>query len=497
MRRGVPRLAAWIDDRLNPIVVKELRQAVQGRFVAAVLNVLLLVQLGVVAVFLLTNGVETVDVISSQGRGGQVFGFIFAFLLFTSIVVVPIYAAVRLQVERANESLSLLFISTLAPRRIVAGKVTANLLLVVMLFAACLPFVSFTYFLRGVDLPSILVVLGVGLVISAVCLQAAILVACVPGGRFFKVLLGAAGTVVLLSAFSSALGYCAVLQRRGVGSLLGRGDFWLGASTFLAVAAFAAGLGFLLSVAFVSPPMANRARPVRLFLTAGWLASGAAVAVRTAWLGGSELPEAWAATWVGVAAATLAVAISSRDRMSARVACEVPRTAARRALAFCFWSGSANGVAWALALALATLAVGLLLDALYAAGSLPLPLDELAAFTAYCFAYALTALLLHRRFLAHRLAHGYTWVVAFVLVTLGTAVPVVVGFLASPEEFSRHSGEWRWWFLNPVAASVSRLREPALRFSLLWAAIVAALALPWFVVQLRAFGRAGRAPRLE
>ena len=49
------RIVSAIDDRVNPIVIKELRQAVQGRYVSGVFALFLVVQVCVIAGFLL-NG---------------------------------------------------------------------------------------------------------------------------------------------------------------------------------------------------------------------------------------------------------------------------------------------------------------------------------------------------------------------------------------------------------------------------------------------------------
>ena len=45
-----------MDDWLNPIVVKELRQAVQGKFVAAALLLLLIIQLAALGIYIVSNG---------------------------------------------------------------------------------------------------------------------------------------------------------------------------------------------------------------------------------------------------------------------------------------------------------------------------------------------------------------------------------------------------------------------------------------------------------
>src|SRR5262249_44895141 len=48
-------ILAWLDDGLNPIVVKELRQAVRSRFVVAVLLLFLLLQVLYIGVYLVAG----------------------------------------------------------------------------------------------------------------------------------------------------------------------------------------------------------------------------------------------------------------------------------------------------------------------------------------------------------------------------------------------------------------------------------------------------------
>jgi hypothetical protein len=63
------KFAERFDDWLNPIVVKELRQAVQSRFVITALLVLLAIQIIAVAIYLMT----TADISFSYDAGRTVF----------------------------------------------------------------------------------------------------------------------------------------------------------------------------------------------------------------------------------------------------------------------------------------------------------------------------------------------------------------------------------------------------------------------------------------
>src|SRR5438132_9368033 len=87
-----------INDALNPIVVRELRQAVQGKFVAAVLLVLLVIQLAAIGIFIIASG----DIATRFDAGREVFMVLLGLLLGACLIFVPAYTAVRLAAERSD-----------------------------------------------------------------------------------------------------------------------------------------------------------------------------------------------------------------------------------------------------------------------------------------------------------------------------------------------------------------------------------------------------------
>ena len=55
---GIGERLGELDDAINPIVVKELRQAVQSKFVVAVLLLFLLIQLVFIGIYLVATGLS-------------------------------------------------------------------------------------------------------------------------------------------------------------------------------------------------------------------------------------------------------------------------------------------------------------------------------------------------------------------------------------------------------------------------------------------------------
>ena len=64
------------------------------------------------------------------------------------------------------------------------------------------------------------------------------------------------------------------MMRSGVGAMMAGRNFWIGAGTAFGIGLAVTGLFFVLSVALISPPSANRALPVRIYITVIWLLGG-------------------------------------------------------------------------------------------------------------------------------------------------------------------------------------------------------------------------------
>src|SRR5262249_54977439 len=146
-----------------------------------------------------------------------------------------------------------------------------------MIFSACTPFMAFTYFLRGIDLPSIFFVITLDFVVVLASVMLTIFLAVVPGNRVLKALLGLVGLIVLLVVLFMTLSSTLMLLEFGVVGMFESHEFWIGIACMgTGVVGFIA-LLYTWSVALVNPPSSNRALPSRLMLTALWAVSGALV----------------------------------------------------------------------------------------------------------------------------------------------------------------------------------------------------------------------------
>ncbi len=480
-------LALRINDWLNPIVIKELRQAVQSRFVITALLILLAIQIVAVGIYLLTNS----DLSFSSDSGRTVFMILFGIMLAISMLFVPLYTGVRLAAERSETNLDLLFITTIKPRSIIAGKMLAAAVLTVMIFSACLPFLTFTYFLRGIDLPSMLVVLALGVVAVTLSTQIAIFVACLPVSRAFKFILGFIAFIQFVLGYISAMATAGGMLWEGIGSTVGTGNFWQWTGIIALNYASQLGLLFVLSVALIKPASANRALPVRLYLTAIWIIGGAA-ALLGSWVESTHDPMVyWQLSFNILFAFSILVAVSERDWPGQRVLRAIPESGLKRYFSFFFFSGSANGLAWTVAMIAKTYFVCWIWWRMFPNFR---NLDDfvgatrwLTVMNLYLLCYALTAALL-RRYLLKRISTNYTWLLSLALITLGATIPFLIGTLAfmnNPDWWREDYG--RWLVGNPFVWDVAAHRELYLSIGILWAVMAIAFSLHWFMERAKNF----------
>ncbi len=496
-----------LDDWLNPIVVKELRQAVRSRVVVAALMLFLVLQVAVLAFYVLSTEVGAGRDADIFRAGREVFTILQGILLGTCLLV-PAYAGVRLGAERSDTNVDLLFISTLRPRAIVAGKLLSAVVLVLLVFSACAPFMTFTYLLRGLDIPTIALILLLDFLVALWGIQAAIFLAAIPAPAAVRGVFLLAGLAGLIGLFSATLA-----ATRGLllfGFAIDSTDFLVGLVAAVVLVLAGVGMLFVWSVAVLSPPSANRSLVVRAYAVGYWLATGLALGYLSRHT--SDLMPL--ATWVllnGLLfSLLLLVAINERDHWGPRVARWIPRRSWLRAPAFLFYSGSAGGVLFAVLLFLLTVGLGLLAKHLnphwreLQDGAELIKFVLIVGLFAYC--YGMSAALVRATLLRHHIKPINTWLVALLLAGLGSVLPYMIAYFFFPETWRYSRPGDLWQTTNPFVAideamsrwhrSADPFDAPCLPFLSAWALVVTGLAVPWFVRQVQRFRPPERPPIL-
>ncbi|MHB1421732.1 MAG: hypothetical protein ACYC3I_00770 [Gemmataceae bacterium] len=494
-------IADKLDDLLNPIAVKELRQAVKSRIVMTALMLFLFVQLAVLLLYLV-YGERNIGSAANLHAGRDIFMILQGILLGTCIALVPLYAGIRLASERSDTNVDLLFISTLRPRGIIAGKFQASVVLILLIFSACAPFMTFTYLLRGIDIPSMILVMVLDFLVVLLGTQATIFLGSVPANLGLRLLLGLAGIGLLVALFSFTMTSAYELVALGLGSRLDTSDFWLSVAAVASAIVAAIGLLFTCSTALISPPSFNRALPVRLWLLGFWLVTGTAAALLTNRFRTPFPMYIWEMLLVVLLCAQIVVSINEREQWGLRIARRIPRRWWLRGPAFLLYSGAAGGVLFAVLLIALTLgSVAWLLTIWTDPSGSGLLINigsrntfALLLISLYTFDYCMTSVWLRNVFLSSRIKPSATWQVALVLFALGVALPWPLLFYFHNEAWYTGRFSPLWQLSNPFstiyACAIDRDSNAeawSQVFLIGWALAVLAGCLPWTARQLMRF----------
>jgi hypothetical protein len=493
--KRVASMAARLDDALSPIAVKELRQAVNAKYISGLLMFLLFGQMVAMAAFVLSSRRQEYDF----EAGRQSFMIFFSILAVVGVWLLPSYVLSRGIYDRMTNNEELSRITALRARSFVWGRLSSGLVLTALIYSACAPFLVFSYLLRGIDLGSILLVMLVGFAASALAIQVAVFLSSIPLPKLFMPLLGligvGAGFFIAMGTASFTVGY----MEDPFGLATGRLAMIVG--TGLTLMVLIVGFLFALSVAVTSPRSANRALPVRLLTTAMWAPSLALALLVSAPIAPSVPFELWFIVCVCLYAMALAFVVSERDVQGVRVLRRVPRRRWLRPAAFALYSGSAGGVVWwTIMVTLTLIAGGAVWPAVkqtsyrgfyypYGYWWAPDVVTTLIWGIVYVYAYALTAALIRRWFLP-KLRPFFTWIMAIGVGAVAFVLPSLTYLLAVSFGFPPH--DWLEWQVTTPLVLICW--DPGFRalghwVASAWALSVALLNAGWIVERYRAFRR--------
>ena len=473
-----------LDNRINPIVVKELRQTSRGKFLIVILLGFLFIQLSV------TGGVSF---FASAGAvaGPSLFLALFGFLTAASALLIPAYAGFRLAQERADTNVDLLFSTALKPASIVWGKTLSSAILATLIYSVCMPFIVMTYMLRGIDLPSAFLLMGISYFAVLLATQFGILIGCMPANRVIKGIAGLFGLFTIFGFLMGGVGYIINSLMTGT-DILARLMSSQGLLTALGVFAVCLFLGaglFLLSTAFISPASSNRAFIPRLYFTAIWFLSLAAVVVWAEISSSYDPIVGWMYMQCLIFGWGLTISVSERDRVGLRVRRQIPRSGALRVLSYLYYSGSAGGVFWA--------SIGIVLTFLAGLGAIAAVFDSIPSTsdfegTLYGLVFrtlnawiaAMGAFLIHRALLKNRISNGYTWVSAYLIQMIFGLLWVMYMISANIASPARLASGPMTIFTRGIAAVSA---DPPVTAAGLIAFILGCACLPWIARQIAGF----------
>jgi hypothetical protein len=149
------RWSRW-SDRLNPILVREVQQALKGRVFVMTVCVALVVSVAI-AVVVVGRYKER------AAAGADAFNAGLALLVPLFLFVLPMQAYQSMRLELRAGIVEQLLLSRLRPTRILLGKLQSAMVQCVLYLALLSPLMATSYLLRGIDLATIVVSLGLAL----------------------------------------------------------------------------------------------------------------------------------------------------------------------------------------------------------------------------------------------------------------------------------------------------------------------------------------------
>lgn len=355
----VLQIADRLTDRLNPILVKEIRQALKSRQFVVTFMLLLVVA------WLVSAGAAVFATAAMEfgSAGNTLFLIYFGMLAFAVFVIVPFGAHRSMLAERDQNTYELLSISALTPRQIVNGKLLSAMVQSFVYYSAVTPFIAFASLLQGFDLP-----LSLFLLVSAfgwsICVS------------MFTLMLSTLATQRQLQAANSfGMFFLLMFQLYITAGVLFRSswaglpfddpEFWWSIGCVVVGAGSYALLAQQIAVSRLTFESGNRSSGIRLILTAQfWLFSGAVLGYAL-WSGltvssrdASDLLIYVAIHWClsGLYAST------EIDWLSRRLRRQLPRNVVLRLLIAPWLPGGARGFLWMLLHMAAILAAAILLD---------------------------------------------------------------------------------------------------------------------------------------
>ncbi|MCA8975014.1 MAG: hypothetical protein KDC98_09845 [Planctomycetes bacterium] len=310
-----------LSDWLNPIVVREVQQALKGRaFVLSVMAALIVV----IAIALVVA-----SDFNPASSGRNAFDAGLATLVPLLLFVTPMSAYQSMRHELKVGMVDQLLLSELRPRRIIMGKLAAAMVQFVLYVSVIAPLLATSYLLRGVDMPMI----GISLLFA--------LLFCVVATAF-AVSSAAQGMMPAMQGLSNlAVAVGLAMGCMGLVGYIGSGEYardiaWLLRSSELSTVVSSMIIGGLASctmsgltaATFLAHAHENKSSGFRVFLLIlvavvfGWVALFIDPAHR-----GDVAAAATVALMIGGALFAIFM-VTEQERLSPRVQAHVPQNAA-------------------------------------------------------------------------------------------------------------------------------------------------------------------------
>jgi ABC-type transport system involved in multi-copper enzyme maturation permease subunit len=270
------RLDAVLDEAsqwLNPILVKEARQALKSRQFVITFSLLLLAGL----IWSLIGVITMLPAIYYAPSGRVLLTGYYVILTVPMLLIVPFSAYRSLAGEREDGTYELLSITTLTARQIVTGKLGSAVLQMLVYYSALSPCIAFTYMLRGVDILTIFCLLGHSFLVSLLLTSIGLLCGTASRRKHMQVLISVALLIGLLIATVTWWSWSVMFINEGMSVVLNEPESWALQGALVTIGLSYVALFILAAATQLSFASDNRSTKLRWVLViqqmmfAGWM----------------------------------------------------------------------------------------------------------------------------------------------------------------------------------------------------------------------------------
>ncbi|MEE2641699.1 MAG: hypothetical protein VX768_13815 [Planctomycetota bacterium] len=338
----IAEITRYFDNLANPILVKEVRQAVKGRFLIVVLALILMGQLGMWYIFTLPEEFN-------RFNGKVAYTWMLSLFGIALGITMPLYTGVRILSERARQDL--LFVSALSSFQIIWGKFLASGSIILIVFTTFLPFFYLTLLMGGIDVLTISYTLAIIVMALLASVMFTIFMLCGMLPLLMKFILG------LATLFG--LGWLTTLTVASLAFSLEQDTFFpeLAFYTFLSwitAGPIVIGTLIVLSACIISPASSNRAFVPRIFISAAVVLLIAITGLIVFLSAPRPLDLEYFLNFIFLASTflwitsgiMLSISASGRFQYGIRLKKTIPRNPWAKRICFPFYSGAANGLLW-------------------------------------------------------------------------------------------------------------------------------------------------------
>lgn len=247
-----------ISESANPVFIKEMRQYFQNRRMVFFIGVMLIAQFVFTLFFSLLSSDTPVS--SDSTNGVTFFLLIICIGAVLAILICAIGSEFRFSEERSDKELNYTMLTTLKPTSVILGKLEGALVMLLCIFSLLLPFLTAAYFMRGISVASLLLVL-ILLPPMLMCSLFGIL-----AGSFGKRAISILYLLGMLGFILSFLPTWFFLAKEVMGNAVATGVLWIGIAIEYGLFLLSGTLVFLLSAAVIAPPKSNRFLPTKIYV---------------------------------------------------------------------------------------------------------------------------------------------------------------------------------------------------------------------------------------